>query len=274
MTTGYLYAMTNKSFDGLIKIGRTTKDPIDRAKQLSRPTGVPESFDVSIYCKVYDCIDAEKKIHKILNTYRNTQKREFFHIPAEVAQKYVIEICQEVNQIHGYISESPIIIKVNRSLDKLDSYLNDDPIIDSSIVAIPLCKIKMQHPGRSTSTDDQKKRIKIIATILKDVYPDTTEKWLVDFSRDSTQEGEIVAWENIVKAFLKINSGKYLVLDEHQKKEAFSLLLERSTMSTDTVIQQHKLQTISLQLAKRILSAYEASPKPISGYIVPDSRAK
>jgi hypothetical protein len=157
MTTGYLYAMTNKSFDGLIKIGRTTKDPIDRAKQLSRPTGVPESFDVSIYCKVCDCIDAEKKIHKILDTYRHKKKREFFHVPTEIAQEYVVQICQEVNQIHGCISESPIIIKDKRSLNELDSYLNDNHIVDSSIVDVRLCKIKMQHPGRSAQLMSKRK---------------------------------------------------------------------------------------------------------------------
>ena len=271
MIDGYLYAMTNKSFNGLIKIGRTTKNPIDRAKQLSRPTGVPESFDLAIYCKVCDCIDAEKKIHKILKTYRYNKKKEFFLVSIKVVQELVVRICQEINQLHGYVDENPIITKDNRSIDKLD--LNDNHIVDSSIVYVSLSKIEVQHPGRSKSTDEQKKRIEIIAIILKDIYPDNLEKWLVDFSRDFTQEGEIVVWENIVKAFLKINSG-YLVLDEQQKKEAFSLLLARSQMSTNIVLQQHKLETLTLQFAKSILSAYEASPKPISVCTVPDSRAK
>ena len=272
MIDGYLYAMTNKSFNGLIKIGRTIKNPIDRAKQLSRPTGVPESFDLAIYCKVCDCVDAEKKIHKILNTYRQNKKREFFLVPIEVAQEWVVKICQEVNQLHGCVDENPIIIKNNRSIDELD--LNNNHIVDSSIAYVSLSKIKVQHPGRSKSTDEQKIRIEIIATILKDVCPGNLEEWLVDFSRDSTQEGEIVIWENIVKAFLKIKSGKYITLSEQQEKEAFQLLIARSQISTNTVLQQYVIQTFSLQIAKRILSAYEASPTPISVCTVPDSRAK
>lgn len=79
--------MTNKSLQGLVKIGKTTNDPEVRAKQLST-TGVPSPFKVYGYIKVYDLNETEKKIHRELSKYRKNKRREFFKLkPEEAIQK-------------------------------------------------------------------------------------------------------------------------------------------------------------------------------------------
>jgi len=43
-TPGYIYALVNASMPGLVKVGRTSRDPKDRAAELSGATGVATPF--------------------------------------------------------------------------------------------------------------------------------------------------------------------------------------------------------------------------------------
>lgn len=97
-TEGYVYVMTNLSIEGQVKIGKTTRDPYERAKELSSATGVPTPFVVVFYKPFKDCHYAEKIIHQYLEKkgYRVSKNREFFSmsIPEaiEVVQSmYVVE---------------------------------------------------------------------------------------------------------------------------------------------------------------------------------------
>lgn len=63
---GYVYAMINPLYEGLVKIGKTTKDPEIRAKELSSSTGVATPFIV-VYKRLFnDCHSAEKLAHSLL----------------------------------------------------------------------------------------------------------------------------------------------------------------------------------------------------------------
>lgn len=81
-TEGYVYVMTNASIEGQVKIGKTTRDPYERAKELSSATGVPTPFVVVFYKPFKDCHFAEKTIHQYLEKrgYRVNNNREFFNI--------------------------------------------------------------------------------------------------------------------------------------------------------------------------------------------------
>jgi hypothetical protein len=81
----YVYILLNPSFPNLLKIGSTTKAPEDRAKVLSKGTGVPQEFEV---IWVYTCFKAEKierEVHKKLRKYRINNQREFFQIDLQTA---------------------------------------------------------------------------------------------------------------------------------------------------------------------------------------------
>lgn len=81
-TEGYVYVMTNSSIEGQVKIGKTTRDPYERAKELSSATGVPTPFVVVFYKQFKDCHFAEKTIHQYLEKkgYRVNNNREFFNM--------------------------------------------------------------------------------------------------------------------------------------------------------------------------------------------------
>ena len=66
----------------MVKIGKTTKDPEVRVKELSRATGIPTPFKLIYQIFVSNCDVVEKEIHFELqnNGLRNTSNREFFNI--------------------------------------------------------------------------------------------------------------------------------------------------------------------------------------------------
>ena len=78
-----IYILTNEAMPRYIKIGKTDKDPTERARELST-TGVPLPFEVFHAMTVdEDDKDVERKIHEIFADYRENPKREFFTIDPE-----------------------------------------------------------------------------------------------------------------------------------------------------------------------------------------------
>lgn len=94
MSKGYVYVMINSSMNGLVKIGKTGKDPEERAKELSTATGIATPFTV-VYKRMFnDCDKAEKNAHAILSErgYRVNNKREFFSIDISEAIDLIINL--------------------------------------------------------------------------------------------------------------------------------------------------------------------------------------
>ena len=82
-TEGFVYVMINPSLEGMVKIGKTTRSPNDRVKELSSATGIPTPFILVFHKKFKDCHYTEKAIHQYLekNGYRISDNREFFKMP-------------------------------------------------------------------------------------------------------------------------------------------------------------------------------------------------
>jgi len=100
---GFIYILVNPAFPNLVKIGRTTRDPQERAIELSS-TGVPEKFVVVHSVKTNDCIELENRIHQDLHAKRYNQNREFFEISVSDAIKKIdfligIENEQQISEI-------------------------------------------------------------------------------------------------------------------------------------------------------------------------------
>jgi hypothetical protein len=68
---------------GVLKIGKTTRDAGQRARELSTHTGVPTPFRVDFVCEVQDCDAVEAAIHARLTTARVNEAREFFKLPSQ-----------------------------------------------------------------------------------------------------------------------------------------------------------------------------------------------
>ena len=100
---GSVYILTNKSYRygwlrrRLIKIGKTEKNPIERAKEL-RSTGVPTPFEVAYSLQSNQYEEIEKEMHKELDMYRSNKDREFFKYPIRKAINLLQKFDKELRQ--------------------------------------------------------------------------------------------------------------------------------------------------------------------------------
>ena len=89
MEYGIVYLLTNPVMPGLVKIGMTTQEDIDKRMKELYTTGVPVPFECKFACKVKKsdcCLKIEKALHKAFDPQRINQNREFFRINVEQAQ--------------------------------------------------------------------------------------------------------------------------------------------------------------------------------------------
>ena len=76
------------------KIGYNDNTPNVRAKQLSRGTGIPQSFIVEFGYYCFNAKSAEGEIHNSLRDCRINADREFFLINLQEAKDIVEKICK------------------------------------------------------------------------------------------------------------------------------------------------------------------------------------
>jgi tetratricopeptide (TPR) repeat protein len=90
---GYIYVLINPSMEGLIKIGKTTRNPNERIKELSNVTGVPTPFILAFDAYFNNCSEAEQYIHALLEQrgYRVAANREFFNVPLNEVIRMVLD---------------------------------------------------------------------------------------------------------------------------------------------------------------------------------------
>lgn len=88
---GYVYVLSNPSMPGLVKIGRTARNPEVRAADLSGVTGIPTPFvhEFSLYVDEHAAVETE--IHAALDAHR-IQGREFFRMTVGQAITNVIAV--------------------------------------------------------------------------------------------------------------------------------------------------------------------------------------
>lgn len=91
---GWIYIV--KTDDNVyLKIGRTAKHPMERAKSLSS-TGVLSSYQVLFSLPVFNQFIVESKIHKKLKKYRIS--KEFFSVDIETAIRTIEDECNKENE--------------------------------------------------------------------------------------------------------------------------------------------------------------------------------
>ncbi|MDO6329340.1 GIY-YIG nuclease family protein [Bacteroides caccae] len=75
MEYGIVYLLTNPVMPGLVKIGMTTQEGIDKRMKELYTTGVPIPFECKFACKVKksDCLKIEKALHKAFDPQRINQ---------------------------------------------------------------------------------------------------------------------------------------------------------------------------------------------------------
>ncbi|MEN9418825.1 MAG: hypothetical protein RI988_2445 [Pseudomonadota bacterium] len=88
----FIYVLTNAAMPGLLKIGWTSRDPQERANELSSSTSIPTPFIVELAIRVTSGYESERRIFDALRDHRHTGNREFFRIEVQHAAKRVLEL--------------------------------------------------------------------------------------------------------------------------------------------------------------------------------------
>jgi hypothetical protein len=94
MASGYLYVLANSAMPGLVKVGKTTRQPSERASELSGVTGVATPFIVVYEDHFQDCDAAEAFVHMKLASagLRLSENREFFKASVSDVVKIIAAI--------------------------------------------------------------------------------------------------------------------------------------------------------------------------------------
>ncbi|MCL1689888.1 hypothetical protein CMU59_16305 [Elizabethkingia anophelis] len=89
---GYIYIMREPSHEiNIFKIGLTRRSTEERRKELSN-TSSPDKFLIVNSYNTKDCVMAEKLIHKELEKYRLTERREFFRCDLRM----ILDTCEKI----------------------------------------------------------------------------------------------------------------------------------------------------------------------------------
>lgn len=86
---GIVYLLTNEGMPGLVKIGFTTTELIQRIRSLNN-TSVPFDFECYYAARVADCLNAEMLLHRVFADKRVNPRREFFLVEPEQAKAAVL----------------------------------------------------------------------------------------------------------------------------------------------------------------------------------------
>jgi hypothetical protein len=83
MSIGYVYAMSNPTMLGLLKVGFTCSNVEKWRRELSGATGIPAEFVIEYFQLSDDVEDIESQVHAELVNHRVGENREFFSAPLQ-----------------------------------------------------------------------------------------------------------------------------------------------------------------------------------------------
>ena len=93
----YIYILSRREEKELLKIGMTTRNVVQRCKEINSATGVVFPFSPRRVYKVVDAVKAERLIHEALGEWRVRDDREFFIIPYRDACAIIETVIKENN---------------------------------------------------------------------------------------------------------------------------------------------------------------------------------
>lgn len=79
-SAGWVYAVSNPSMPGILKIGRTARDPQARLKEMNGRTETPTPFAIEAVVRSSNAAWTERAVHERLQASRLNDRREFFKV--------------------------------------------------------------------------------------------------------------------------------------------------------------------------------------------------
>ena len=126
----WIYVLVNSSIPGMVKVGRTTRQPAARAAELSGATGVATPFVLAFEQEFADGVQAEELIHAELDRrgLRVAANRKFFRgSPAEIVRVvlYVAALSGDMKAVTTVPSAVDLLAEGDRHLFGTGDALQD-----------------------------------------------------------------------------------------------------------------------------------------------------
>lgn len=96
---GWVYAVSNESMPGILKIGRTSREPEARLREMNSRTETPTPFRLEAVVRSANAAWTERAIHERLNGVRVNERREFFRLTPASALAAMMAVAKEQRQI-------------------------------------------------------------------------------------------------------------------------------------------------------------------------------
>jgi len=208
---GYIYILYNPSVEGFVKIGKTTKDPQERAKELSTATGVPSPFIVVYEAFFQDCTSAELFVHTLLNDKRVSNNKEFFRTSVTEAVNAII---QAKNKLSSEPSSDDI------SEENIDDDLDNELGLSEEIWQDILDTADAYYYGSGDFLQDYEEAIKLYKQAAKlgsvkafhqigDMFRDgegvnQDTKLAVYYYKEAASRGDDICWGDMAISYYEL----------------------------------------------------------------------
>jgi hypothetical protein len=137
---------------GLVKVGKTTRTPSERADELSGVTGLPTPFIVVFEQLFEDCSAAEQFVHTLLESrgFRVSANREFFNAP--------------VNDVVRAILATPGVAGSNVKTESCDDQRADS---DNPAWADVMLQAEANYNGHGDTLQDHAEALRLYKQAIK-----------------------------------------------------------------------------------------------------------
>jgi hypothetical protein len=117
----------------LVKIGKTTRSSLDRAREVSSATGVPTPFILAFELFSENCDELERKAHGHFGNMRVSPGREFFTAPLKDVINFLLENNRQASGPDSVFVAEDILSSLRmRFGDQLDPTIVGARIVQSS----------------------------------------------------------------------------------------------------------------------------------------------
>jgi hypothetical protein len=106
--------------------------------------------------------------------------------------------------------------------------------------------------------------IKRIQDVFSEVNSSSLEETINDFRRDQHPDKEIAIWLKMADAYQRFTSRTERKIEQNKKRAAYELVLLRSMMAEEEVLEKSKTEFLTRDEIKEILSYYLDQPDPLT----------
>lgn len=117
--SGYVYALTNATVPGLVKIGVTMRPVSVRASEILRDSGFPQPFKINGYVYAFDIFAAERRIKAAMHNcrYRIGSLTEFYAVPVPKAIEAIVRHSFAGSELYSHWRYEQMHGRADRTLE-------------------------------------------------------------------------------------------------------------------------------------------------------------